>query len=301
MFKKTALVAGIGLALSVTAQADYRWELGGGYQYSETDIDLRDVGGADGTVETNAGALNGSWYLENVDTSKGPLSEAAFLDHASDITLSGAYGESDFSDFGGEDDADVNSVGISSRYVAEGPGWKLSGWLVDLGATHTEPNDDAEIDTLRLGVGYYLTDTTTLVLNYANASVNNGGDTDAYSADLEHMWLMDNGGGFKARASYGQVTVPDFDDIDSYKLGGTWYFTQNFGIGADYFNTAGLEDTALNGGDGLETQGYQVNSEWFITENFAANLAIGQAEADTESSGDDPETNFARIGAKLRF
>ena len=44
-------------------------------------------------VETNAGALNGSWYLENVDTSKGPLSEAAFLDHASDITLSGSDGE----------------------------------------------------------------------------------------------------------------------------------------------------------------------------------------------------------------
>ena len=117
MFKKTALVAGIGLALSVTAQADYQWELGGGYQYSETDIDTRFE---DGTVETNAGALNGSWYLENVDTSKGPLSEAAFLDHASDITLSGTYGEADFSDFGGEDDANGVTVEIAADRVLSG-------------------------------------------------------------------------------------------------------------------------------------------------------------------------------------
>ena len=31
MFKKTALIAGIGLALSATAQADYQWELDAGY------------------------------------------------------------------------------------------------------------------------------------------------------------------------------------------------------------------------------------------------------------------------------
>ena len=42
MFKKTALVAGIGLALSVTAQADYRWELGGDYTMGEISADVKD-------------------------------------------------------------------------------------------------------------------------------------------------------------------------------------------------------------------------------------------------------------------
>ena len=42
MFKKTALVAGIGLALSVTAQADYRWELGGDYTMGQTDSTIKD-------------------------------------------------------------------------------------------------------------------------------------------------------------------------------------------------------------------------------------------------------------------
>ena len=41
MFKKTALVAGIGLALSVTAQADYQWELGGDYTYGEVSADVK--------------------------------------------------------------------------------------------------------------------------------------------------------------------------------------------------------------------------------------------------------------------
>ena len=290
MFKKTALVAGIGLALSVTAQADYRWELGGNYTAGQTETNQADI-------DSSTGTLFGSWYMEDVDSSKGPLSEAAFLDHASDITLSGDYGEIDLGDVG-LDDVNSQAYGVSGRYVAEGPGWKLSGWLVDLGYRHLEPNDngDVEFDTYNIGIGNYITENTTLVLNYNAASINNSGDTDGYSADLEHMWLMSNGGGFKARASYGVVTVKEADDIDTYNLGGTWYFTNNFGIGADYFNVAGLND-AIPGSDGLEFEGWQVTSEWFITEAFAVNLAGGQLEYDNLETDSD----FASIGAKLRF
>ena len=41
MFKKTAIVAGIGLALSATAQADYRWELGAGYAAGQFDYETK--------------------------------------------------------------------------------------------------------------------------------------------------------------------------------------------------------------------------------------------------------------------
>ena len=48
-------------------------------------------------LDTDIGRLYGTWYMENVDTSKGPLSEAAFLDHASNITIFGSDGEVDLS------------------------------------------------------------------------------------------------------------------------------------------------------------------------------------------------------------
>jgi hypothetical protein len=272
MFKKTALVAGIGLALSVTAQADYRWELGGDYTMGEISADVKTNNGTrhSDDLDTDIGRLYGTWYMETVDTSKGPLSEAAFLDHASNITINGSDGEVDLNSLDDRlSDEDGQTYGIQSRYVAEGPGWKLSGWLVDLGFERAEPGE-AEIDKYNLGIGNYITPNTTLVLNYDNISVNNGGDTDAYSLDLEHMWLMDHGG-FKARASYGVTTVKERDDIDTYRVGGTWYFTNNIGVGADYLNT---------GNDGYEVQGWQVNSEWFFTEAFAVNLDYSQLDPD---------------------
>jgi hypothetical protein len=65
MFKKTALVAGIGLALSVTAQADYRWELGGDYTMSETDAEVKTNSGSrtSDDLEADIGRVFGTWYL----------------------------------------------------------------------------------------------------------------------------------------------------------------------------------------------------------------------------------------------
>jgi hypothetical protein len=298
MFKKTALVAGIGLALSVTAQADYRWELGGDYTMGQTDTEIknRNTGASESNnVDSDEGRLYGTWYFENVDTSKGPLSEAAFLDHASNITVFGSDGEVQLSQAGNGniDDEDGQRYGFESRYVAEGPGWKLSGWLVDLGYNRFEPGDQ-EIDNFNVGIGNYLTPNTTLVANYGNTSLNNGGDLDSYALDLEHMFLMSRGG-IKARASYGYTPVKGRDDIDTYQLGGTWYFTNNIGIGADYLST---------GTDGYEVQGWQVNSEWFINEAFAINLAYSQLDPDDIEFTNfraEQETDAVTLGAKFRF
>jgi hypothetical protein len=298
MFKKTALVAGIGLALSVNAQADYRWELGGDYTMGQTDSEVTDrTTGArrSDNVDSDVGRLSGTWYFENVDTSKGPLSEAAFLDHASNITVFGSDGEVQLSQAGNGnvDDEDGQRYGFSSRYVAEGPGWKLSGWLVDLGYNRFEPGDQ-EIDNFNVGIGNYLTPNTTLVANYGNTSLNNGGDLDSYALDLEHMFLMSRGG-VKARASYGYTPVKGRDDIDTYQLGGTWYFTNNIGIGADYLST---------GTDGYEVQGWQVNSEWFINEAFAINLAYSQLDPDDIEFTNfrvEQTTDVLSLGAKVRF
>ena len=80
MFKKTALVAGIALAMSATAQAEYQWELGAAYATGEFDI-------GDQNPDNDVISGYGSYFINAVDDTKGPLAEAAFLDRASSISI----------------------------------------------------------------------------------------------------------------------------------------------------------------------------------------------------------------------
>jgi len=273
MFKKTALVAGIGLALSVTAQADYRWELDAGYARGSYDYDFRNIpnqGNSGDSQDTDIVNVGGTYFLETVDTSKGPLGEAAFLDHASSVSLGFADGDLDLS---GGDDADGQTYSIDMRYVAEGPGWKLSGVIVDLGFARAEPGD-REVDTLRAGLGYYLTQNTTAVLSYENVSVNNGPEADRWGLDVEHFFAFGNGG-LMARANGGKTVVGGIDDPTTWGLGATWYLNNNWGVGFDY----GQEDF-----NGYEVQTAGANIEWFITESFAVNLSYKDISPDDINS-----------------
>jgi hypothetical protein len=290
MFKKTAIIAGIGLALSATAQADYRWALGAGYGAGSFDYETKNPKTIDDDTDTDVWGLSGTYYLENVDTSKGPLNEAAFLDHASNVSLEFSDGEIDISN---GDDEDGQTYSFDSRYVAEGPGWKLSGWLVDLGYERSEPGD-AEIDTWGLGIGKYITPNTTLVLGYENASINNGGDVDRWGVDLEHFFAFDNGG-IKARVSGGKTVVSGEDDPTTWTLGGTWYIGNNWGIAADF-----KKDDA----SGFEVDHYALGVQWFITESFAVDLTYENTEPDDIDwirSGQKLETSYDEIGISALY
>ena len=300
MFKKTALVAGIGLALSATAQADYQWELGGDYTYNKINADVKNntvVGNQSEDIDENIGQLYGTWYMENVDTSKGPLNEAAFLDHASNITVYATDGEVDLNSIDRDlSDQDGQTYGFDSRYVAEGPGWKLSGWLMDLGYEYSDLANS--VDFYRAGVGKYLTPNTTLVLGYERIDASNGGDTNGYDLSLDHFFAFSNGG-LKVNASAGKVVVSDADDVEQYQLGGTWYVTNNIGFGAGYQNTSQ---------NGYEVNSWGVDANWFITESFAVDLSYGQQSFDDIDLGAvagggklELETDLARLGAKFRF
>ena len=303
MFKKTAIVAGIGLAISATAQADYQWELGGAYSMGEYSADVKNnsvVGGNKSKdIDEDIGTLFGTYYLENVDTSKGPLRQAAFLDHASDITIFARDGDVDLNSLDRNlEDQDGQSYGISSRYVAEGPGWKLSGWLMDLGFERREPADK-EVDNYTIGIGKYLTPNTTLVFDYNKINVNNGNDTDSYGGDLAHFFAMSSGG-IKANVGAGKLVINNGDDVESYDIGATWYINNNIGFGGGY------ENTSQDGGQ--EVDRFFVNADWFITESFAMDLTYGQANFDDQdisaANGGgklELENEFIRLGAALRF
>jgi len=241
--------------------------------------------------DADIGGVEGTFYLKNVDTSKGPLGEAAFLDHASNITLGFTDGEVDLTSGG---DEDGQTYTLQSRYVAEGPGWQLSGWLVDLGFERQEPGDQ-EVDLYNLGIGKYITPNTTLVLGYEKVNVNNGGDVDRWGVAVDHFFALSSGG-IKARANGGKTVVSGLDDPTTWGLGATWYPNNNWGIGADYT----LEDFS-----GYEVDGYSVNVEWFITENFAVDLAYKDIQPDDIKlqGGGKLETSYdeVAISALYRF
>jgi opacity protein-like surface antigen len=299
MFKKTAIIAGISLAVSAAAQAQqapqktivtgdtlvvdtYRWEIGGAYNYSELDVGPFDIDkwGID---------LYGTYFLNDVNTNKGPRSEAAFLDHASSVTLYGGYAELDDvveleANLGGIDidDDDSETYGIGGRYVTKQAG----SWIIEGDWRRTKPAH-LEIDTYTIGIGKYITDNTSLVITYADADLDEGGDTDGWSAGLEHFWRLSSGG-IKLEGNAGYVNVDDGDDIDIYNLAGTWYINDNLGFGARY----GKFD-----GGAAEADKYSIFSEWFITRQFAVSLAYDYSELDDT----DVDNNAFTIGARYRF
>ena len=141
--------------------------------------------------------------------------------------------------------------------------------IVDLGWERLEPGDQ-EVDRYGIGLGYYLTDSTTAIVDYRKTNVNKGGDVDSWRFGLEHFFAF-NYGGLKARAAGGKTVVGGLDDPTVWTLGGTWYLGNNWGFSADY------EKSDFNG---FETDGYSIGAQWFITDNFAVDLAYSDLQPD---------------------
>jgi putative general porin len=277
MFKKISLVAGVVLAISASAQADYQWEVDAVVERTNIDVDFDD-----GDVDKFG--IGGSYYLDSVDTSKGPLGEAAFLDHASNVSLSYIYTDAD--DI--IDDLDGDEYKFGGRYITDSAGWIFEGSY-----QRNEPNN-AEVDTYSLGFGKYLTDATTLTISYANADIEDGGDTDGYQASVEHLWHW-TGGGFKLSGNLGFVNVEDNDDTNIVNIAGTWYITDNLGLrfGHGYTETFNQEFLSTD-----------VSVEWFISEQIALSAKLGYAESDDDlfdGENSEAEITSVAIGARLRF
>ena len=66
------------LLLAMTGAQAYQFEVQGQSEY----IDASDANDKDFT-----GGLQGTFYFKDVDSSKGPLAEAAFLNQASNVSL----------------------------------------------------------------------------------------------------------------------------------------------------------------------------------------------------------------------
>ena len=283
MFKKTVIAGALGLAISATAQADYRWQVDA--NAGRTNID---IGRDDGDVDQYG--VGGRFYFKDVDTSKGPLGEASFLDHSSYVGA--GYQYTDLDDI--IEDVDGDTYGVGGRYVLPLESIPL---IFEADWTRETP-DFSDIDFYRIGFGAYITDNTTVVLSYRTSDVDetndiDPGDIDAYSIDVKHLWHLSGDGAITLEGSYGLIEVDDNnindgDDIDSWNIGGTWYVNKNLGFSADFsrFDNFGIEEDT-----------YGVGAEWFVTEGIGLSLIYAHSEIDNT----DIESDAVVIAAELRF
>ena len=315
MFKKTAIIVGIGMAVSAAAQAQqegeklqeaivtgsefvdtYRWEVGGLAGYSKTDLDIGNID----DIDTWSGAVYGTYYFRDVDTTKGPRSEAPFLDHASNVTLFGGYAEADKvnnRDLGLGDNSKLDigdgsgMYGIGGRYVMDGSGWG-GGWIIEADYRRTKPAG-IEVDSYNIGGGKYITENTSLIFTYSDVDPEHGGDSDGWAVGLEHFWSLSSGG-IKLEGQAGYMNVDDGSDIDIYHLAGTWYVNDDLGFGAAYGNT---DTGGLFSSGSVKSDSYKIFSEWFITRQFAVNASYEYYEFDNS----DADINSVTLGALYRF
>jgi hypothetical protein len=282
MFKTIAWIAGLGLVLSATAQADYRWQIDGAA--GRTNID---VGPDDGDVDQFG--VGGTFYFNAVDTSKGPLGEAAFLDHSSYVSAGYLY--TDLDDI--VEDVDGDTYGIEGRYVLPLDSFPL----IFEGSWTRETPDFSDIDTYSLGFGAYLTDNTTAVFTYRTTDVDetnaiDPGDIDAYEIAVEHLWHLSSGA-IKLDGSYGLINVDDNninggDDIDTWSIGGTWYVNNTLGFGVDFsrFDNFGIEEDT-----------YGLGAEWFVSDRVGLSLRYAHSEVDDT----DVESDAVLLGVEIRL
>lgn len=261
--KKTALSLAVACAVGVSAAAmadEYQYELSIGYDR------LKQTGSAGYKGDT--WSLSGTYYLDSIDDSAGPLAEAAFLNKASFLNAHYGYLAKDF---------DGDAFGVGGEYVTNEHG-------IILGASYDWADDvrldsitgSADVDSYRLTIGQYLTDTTTVRLSYQNDDIDASNSLFDYEVDtvglnVRHL-TGDLGNGLHLALEGDLERIQrDIRYGSKYRntlmgVGADLYLNQNFSVGAGYHYITGDDEFD---GDGFEVRArYHLNPQFFVAAKY---------------------------------
>lgn len=255
---KKLLIPAALAALSMQAVADsYQVELLG--QYIDNEI---------GSLETDILVAGGTFYIEAVDDSKGPLAEAAFLNKASSISV--AYTDIEMEQ--GPFEAEGDSWALGGRAVVG------SGFIIDA-AYSSGDIEGFDIKAFTLGGGMYLSDSASLVLSYTNIDDDFFGETDIVDLDYKNLLTLGNGANMNIDATLG-YSDPDAGDS-----------VVNVGLGADYYINSQLSlggSLGFISSDDTDAWSYGVRAEYFFNSHVA--IAAAYDVIDFDDFSDDDET-----------
>ncbi len=293
--KKLTLAAAL-LASATVAQA-YQVEIQAGSEYFDNTVNDKNF----------SGAVAGTYYLKDVDSSKGPLAEAAFLNQASSLTAAYHYfkyndnsGEDyEFHNYGAKGEAyyatpivpvyasasythttldsknNNNSDDNGDRWAVELGALPINNFLIALG--YTSVKDQTSFDVLGLvnqGLLPALYETTTI-----------GEDQDAITARTKYVGAIDGTNmsvGFETGLIYGQKT--------QYQVKTDLYVTPKLSIGGIY------QDSSVNNTNHDAIFGGNVN--YFITPAIAVGATYVNANA-VNGNTDDAQTYGLNVKARF--
>ena len=289
------------LLLAMTGAQAYQFEVQGQAEHINTTTNDKDF----------IGGVQGTYYLKNVDSTKGPLAEAAFLNQASNVSVAYNYGEvgTDGTDviahnFGAKAEAYVptkvvpvyasasyshtildsknanNTDDNGDRYALEVGALPTQNFLVAVG--YTSVADQAAVDAFNVmgnGVAKSVAEAATI-----------GQDQDAITARAKYVGAIDDTNmaiGFESGIIYGDDTA--------YQLKTDLFVTPKLSVGASYAESsfAGTPDSA-----------WGANVNYFITPAVAVGASYVNANYEAAKA---TETSFAGdtqtvgVNAKFRF
>ncbi len=290
------------LLLAMTGAQAYQVEVQGQSEYIDNTVNDKNF----------TGAVQGTYYFKDVDSSKGPLAEAAFLNQASNVSVAYNYGEYDVdaenSDFtshtiGAKAEAYVPTkvvpVYASASYSNTITDNKAAGVADDHGDRYALEVGVLPINNFLVAVGYtsvanqYSLDVfNTLSNGVAKAALESdtiADDQDAITARTKYVGAIDGTNmsiGFESGLVYGEATA--------YNLGTTLFVTPKLSVGASYAesNFAGSPDKA-----------WGANVNYFITPAVAVGASYVNANYESAQANDLTvrDTQTVGVNAKFRF
>ncbi|PJG44149.1 membrane protein [Acinetobacter tandoii] len=287
------------LLLAMTGAQAYQFEVQGQSEY----IDASAANDKDFT-----GGVQGTYYFKDVDTSKGPLAEAAFLNQASNVSLAYNYAElgSNGVDFTAHNYGAKAEAYVPTQYVPVYASASYSHTLLDaknnsLESKNIEGNGDRyalELGALAapnflVAVGYtsvadqFALDAFNVMGNGVVKSVGEtatiGRDQDAITARTKYVGNIDGTNmavGFESGLVYGEDTA--------YQLKTDLYVTPKLSVGASFVKSSfeGTPDSA-----------WGANVNYFITPA----VAVGASYVNANDDVDSDDTQTVGLNAKFRF
>ena len=282
------------LLLAMTGAQAYQFEVQGQSEYIDNTVNDKNF----------TGAVQGTYYFKNVDATKGPLAEAAFLNQASNFSLAYNYGEYD------EDGLDIVSHTYGAKAEAYVP-TKLVPVYASAAYSHTindsknnlESDDQGDRYALELGavvapnflvaVGYTSVadqdsyDAFNILANgVAKAALESDTidqDQDAITARTKYVGAIDGTNmavGFEAGLVYGEDTM--------YNLKTDLYLTPALSVGASYVETSANTNV---------DSAWGANVNYFITPA----VAVGASYVNANAVGEAVDTQTVGVNAKFRF
>ena len=248
-------------------------------------------------TELDTVSIGGRFFINDVDTSLGPLQEAAFLGKASSVEATNLGNGPDLLGF----NSDIDGYSAGVNYVTR------AGYILGSRIRKTDVGRYDRVKDWELSVGKYINDRTTIAFAYSSSDSRGAdtgfysdgifrttGDSNFYSLKAKQFIALATQGHLSLEGSISAGTVesnfdsPLEDDVILLGSGLTYYPFRHLAFGL----SAQLDAT-----NSWEIFNHRLYGSWFATETLSFDISY---ETDDDSIT-DIETNTFNFSATFRF